>query len=110
MDHSRHQAQDAARALELHQGGPVVVETVEDLRMNRVGSLQPVLVIRVAALGRELLVLRAIEVVEGPRHCVARNELRLFHQRLEEAPADDLEPFFCARGPPRGFDAPDHIA
>ena len=55
VDHRRHQAQHAARALELHQRGPVGVEPVEDLRVDRVGRLDALLVVGVAALGRELL-------------------------------------------------------
>ena len=55
VDHRRHQAQHAAGALELHQRGPVGVEPVEDLRVDRVGRLDALLVVGVAALGRELL-------------------------------------------------------
>ncbi len=65
MDHRRHQAQHAAGALELHQRGPVRVEPVEDLGVDRVGGHDPLLVVGVAALGRELGALRAVEVGEG---------------------------------------------
>ena len=76
VDHRRHQAQHAAGALELHQRRPVGVEPVEDLRVDRVGRLDALLVVGVAALGRELLVLRPVEVGEGARHHVAVLELR----------------------------------
>ena len=76
VDHRRHQAQHAARALELHQRRPVGVEPVEDLRMDRVGRLDALLVVAVAALGRELRLLRAIEIGEGARGHVALLELR----------------------------------
>ena len=72
VDHRRHQAQHAARALELHQRRPVRIEPVEHLRMDRIGRLQALLVVGVAALGRELLMLRAIEIGEGARDVVAR--------------------------------------
>ena len=45
VDHRRHQAQHAARALELEQRGPVGVEPVEDLRVDRVGGLDALLVV-----------------------------------------------------------------
>ena len=65
VDDGGHQAQHAAGALELDQGGPVGVEPVEDLRVDGVGRLDALLVVGVAALGRELLVLGAVEVGEG---------------------------------------------
>ena len=70
----------------------------------------PLLVVGVAALGRELLVLRAVEIGEGPRHHVAVLELRRVGQRLEEPPAHDLEPLLGAGRPPRGLDPADHVA
>ena len=110
MDHRRHQAQHAAGALELHQRGPVGVEPVEDLRVDRVGRLDPLLVVGVAALGRELLVLRAVEIGERARHHVAVLELRRIDQRLEQPPAHDLEALLGARRPPRRLHPPDDVA
>ena len=78
--------------------------------MDRVGRLDPLLVIGIAALGRELLVLRPVEVGEGPRHHVAVLELRRIGQRLEQPPPHDLETLLGARRPPRGLDAAHHIA
>ena len=70
----------------------------------------PLLVIGVAALGRELLVLRPVEVREGPRHHVAVLELRRIGQRLEQPPPHDLEALLGAGRTPRRLDAADHIA
>ena len=100
VDHHRHQAQHPARSLELHQGGPVGVQPVEDLRVDRVGGLHPPLVVSVAALRRELLVLGAVHVEEGPRHRVPGHELVLLNQRLEQAAAHDLEALLGAGRPP----------
>ena len=110
VDHRRHQAQHAARALEFHQRGPVGVEPVENLRVDRIRGLDPLLVVGVAALGRELLVLRAVEVGEGARDHVAVLELRWIGQRLEQPPPHDLKAFLGARRPPRGFDAAHDVA
>ena len=49
VDDGVHQPQDAARALEALEARPVLVEAVEQLRVDRVGLLDPVLV---AALAR----------------------------------------------------------
>jgi hypothetical protein len=75
MDHGRHQAQYAARALELHQGRPVAIEPVEDLRVDGIGRLQALLVIGGAAFRRELVGLRTIEIGEGACHEIALLEL-----------------------------------
>ena len=95
VDHRRHQAQHAAGALEFHQRGPVGVEAVEDLRVDRIGRLDAFLVVGVAALGRELLVLRPVEIGEGPRHHVAVLEL------LAGRPAARTAAGARSRSPPR---------
>jgi hypothetical protein len=99
----------AARALELHQGRPVVVEAVEDFGVDGIGGLDALLVIGGAALGRKLRLLCSIEVGEGPRHDVAVFVLRRIRDRLEEPPADDLESLFGARRAPGGLYAPHHV-
>ena len=110
VDHRRHQAQHAARALELHQRGPVAVEPVEDLGVDRVGGLDALLVVAVPALGRELGSLRAIEVGEGARGHVALLEGVRPGERLEQPPPHDLEAFLGRRRPPRRLHPPDHVA
>ena len=65
VDHRRHQPQHAAGALELHQRGPVGIEPVKDLGVDRVGRLDALFVVGVAALGRELGLLRPVEVRES---------------------------------------------
>ncbi len=57
VDHGRHQAQHAPRALEFHQRGPVGVKAVEDLGVDRVRGLDAFFVVGIPALGRELLML-----------------------------------------------------
>ena len=83
MNHGGHQTQHATRALELHKGGPVGVEPVKNLRVNRIGCLDALFVIGVVALGRKLLVLGPVKIGEGPRHNVAVLELGLIGERLE---------------------------
>ena len=110
VDHRRHQPQHAARALELHQRRPVGVEPVEDLGVDRVGRLDALLVLGIAALGRELLVLRPVQVGERRADHVAVLELGRVDQRLEQPAPHDLEAFLGAGRPPRRLDAADHVA
>src|SRR5262249_52168107 len=99
----------AARALKLHQGGPIVVEPVEDFRVNGVGGLEPLLVFAIAALGWKLLMLRSIEIEKRSGHRVTRHELLALDKRLEQPPPDDFEAFFGAGRPPGRLYAPDGI-
>jgi len=110
VDHGRHQAQDAARALELEQRRPVGVEAVEDLRVDRVRCLDALLVVGVGALRRKLLVLHPVEVGERPRHHVPVLEVRRVGHRLEQPPPHDLETLLGGRRMPRRLDASHHVA
>lgn len=76
VNHRCHKAQYATGTLEFHQRRPIGVEPIEDLRMDWVGCLQPFFVVGIAALGRELLVLRSVKVREGARYYVPVLELR----------------------------------
>ena len=100
MDHGGHQAQHAARALELHQGGPIGVEPVEDLRVDRIRGLDAFLVVAASTLGRELGTLRVIEVRERARGHVTLFEGVGSGERLEQAPPHDLEAFLGSRRTP----------
>ncbi len=108
VDDGRHQAQHAAGPLELVQGGPVVVEPVEQLGVDRVGHLDPALVVGLPALRRKLLLLRAVQLREGAGHGVAGHEL-LAGQGLEQPAADDLEALVGTGRPPRRLDAADGV-
>jgi hypothetical protein len=70
-----HEAKNASRALELGKGGPIVVEPVEYLWVNGISRSNSLLVVGIPALGRKLLVLCPVEVVEAPRNVVAGLEL-----------------------------------
>ena len=78
--------------------------------MDRVCGRDPLFVVGVAALRRELLVLTAVEVGERARDDVAVLEPRRVGERLEQPTADDLEAFLGAGRPPRRLDAPDDVA
>src|SRR5690606_22094027 len=97
--------QHAARSLELDERGPVLVEPVEDFRMNRVGSLNSFLVVAALALGRELGGLGSILVGERASGHVTLLECLRSGQWLEQAPTDDLEALLGGRGSPGRFDA-----
>ena len=91
MDHGRHQAQDTARPLELHQGRPVGIQAVEDLRMDRVGRFQSPFVLPLSATRREGVA--GVGPV-GLGECPARQGARIDPvgcDRLEEAATHDLE-------------------
>ena len=109
MDHRRHQAQHAARALELHQRRPVVVEPVEHFGMNGVSGLETGFVIGLRTLRRKLLLLRAIKIMKRTGHGIARDELLPFDQRFEKSAPHDFESFFRARRPPRRLQTADHV-
>ncbi len=110
MDYGGHQAQHTAGALELDQRRPVGIEAVEDLGVDGVGGAQPLLVIRLARLRRELLALGAVKVIKGAGHRVAGLELVRVNEWLEQAAADNLEAFFGAGRPPRCLDPADGVA
>jgi len=69
--------------------------------VNRIRQLHPALVVRVAALRREFLVLRAVKFRERLHRRIARDELRLLHQRREKPPPHDLETLVLIRRTPR---------
>src|SRR5674536_403898 len=61
-----HQPKDTAGALEALQRGPVLVEPVKQLRVNRVRRPDPTLIRRLAALARELTTVFGVELHESP--------------------------------------------
>ena len=110
VNYRRHQPQHAAGALELGERGPIGIQPVENLRMNRVGRLNAPLVVHRAALRRELDSLRTVQVGEGAGGDVALLEGVRPAERFEQPPPHDLEAFLGACRPPRGFDPGDDIA
>src|SRR5207249_3815427 len=88
--HGCHKSQDATRALKLVQARPVVVQTVEKLRMNRIGGLHSPLVLSFAASRRKLLGLTPVELGKGAYHRVARGKELWIGNRLKEASPDNL--------------------
>ena len=110
MDHRRHEAQNSTRALKLNQRGPVVVETIKNLGMDRIGRLQPFFVIGIAAFGRELLMLRTVQIGEGPSDHITVLELCRVDHQFKQTAAHYLEALFGAGGAPRGLDAADDVA
>src|SRR5258707_3486672 len=78
--------------------------------MDRVGSTDALLIVRVTALRGKFLMLRPVEISKGASYHVAVRKLRRISQWLEEPPPHDLEPLFGARRSPRRFDPPHDIA
>src|ERR1700730_13233557 len=97
MNDGRHETQDATRSLESRECRPIGVESVEYLRMDRIGGLDPSLVIEVAALRREFLLLRAVKVVALARNGVPCDKLCFFSKRLKQTPPYDLAAFLSTR-------------
>src|SRR5690606_19369771 len=92
------------------QSGPIVVEAVKDFRVDGIRGTEALQIIAIAALGRELLMLGAVEVEESLCRGIALDELVLLDDRLEEATADDFKTFFGTGGFPRRFHAADGVA
>jgi hypothetical protein len=88
-----HETQHTARALELHQRGPVGIQPVEHLGMNWIRGLHPLLVVSAATFRRELRRLRVVQLGKAPRRQIPVLEL-IPGNRLEQSPTDDLEPLF----------------
>src|SRR5688572_25317668 len=109
MYYRRHQPKHAARTLKLNKRRPIAVEPVEDLRMDRVGRFDSLLILRIFALGRELRLLRPVQVGECSGNHIAVLELSRICQWLKQSPPHDLESFLCARWSPRRLHATDDI-
>ena len=67
MDDVAHQSEHAPGALESVKRRPVLVEPIEQLRVQRVGRFDPSLVCRLARLARELAGVPGVELHERPR-------------------------------------------
>src|SRR5688500_14974657 len=78
--------------------------------MDRVCRLDSLLILCVPTLGRELRLLRPVEVRQRARHYIAVLELSRICQRLEQPPPHDLETFLGAGWSPRGFHPPHDVA
>src|SRR5262249_39733264 len=92
MEYRRPQAPHPTGALEFHQRGPVGVEAVKHFRVNGIRRLETLLVVRVAALRRELLVLTPVEISKRPRPHITVCEPCRISQGLKEPTAHDLKP------------------
>src|SRR5664280_3147094 len=99
MHDGTHQPKDTAGALEALQRGPVLVEPVKQLRVNRVRRPDPTLIRRLAALARELTTVFGVELHESPSH---GGDVPLgIRPRLDEQPPPhDLERLVRCRWPP----------
>lgn len=75
MDRLRHQAQDAARALELLKRTPARIELVEQLGMDRIGLLQLAPIILIRAALREIVGVFPVQLGELLQRVVAMMEL-----------------------------------
>src|SRR5437763_518625 len=103
MDHRGHQTQHAACPLEFVERRPIVVESVEHLRVDRVSHLDAAFVISFAAFRRELLLLRAVQFDEGVGNRVASNEL-VSGKWLKQSAPNDLEALVWAGWAPGCLD------
>ncbi len=109
MDDLRQQAQHAPGPLELVQRGPLPVELVEHVRVNRVGRFElPPIRPLAASRGEVGLVLR-VQAGEPIDDRIPRGELVLVRDGIEQPPPDDLEPLVGAGGSPRGSEALEHV-
>src|SRR5690349_681147 len=77
--------------------------------MNRVGGLNPFLVIGGTALRRKLRSLHVVELGETARRQITVLEL-VARNRLEEPSTDDLKTLLGRRRPPGRFHTANHVA
>lgn len=108
LDDLGHQAQHPARPLEAVERGPVAVEAIEQLGVDRVGVAQAPLVVPLPATLRELLLVFAVVGRERANDGISKRSLRCL-DRLEQAPANDLEALFRAGRRPGGSGAPEGV-
>ena len=108
MDDVGHQVEDAPGALEAVQGGPVVVETVEQFGVQRIGVADPLLVVT----RRHFLGKSAGAVAVEAHVCFGDGgnaPARLRVGVLEDTATHDLEGLVLRGGPPLVGDAPDDV-
>ena len=93
VDDDGHVLEHAAGALEFFQSGPILVEPVEDLRVDRVGAAQTLEVFVGLGLNRELVGVLPVEVGKLAADAF---HLSALARVLEQPPAHDLERFLGA--------------
>ena len=104
VDHLRHQLQHAARALEVVQRGPVFIQAVEHLGVDRVGVFQPFQILAVLRLGGQVVAVGDVVVRKRPAHRLHR---QLIVDVAEQAAAHDLERFLGGHRLPQRLNAPE---
>ena len=108
VDDRGHQPQHATGPLEPVQRRPVAVQPVEQLRVQRVRRLDPLLIRRLGDPRRELGPVLRVEVGEHPGDR-ADVRLRVGPRILEQPLPDDRERLHRRRGPPLVGDPVDHL-
>ena len=108
MDDGRHHAQQPARALEAIEGAPVLVEPIEEFRMDGIGALHPLPVFELGRLGGELGTALAIEIEKRLEDRIPLR-IALGGERLEQPATDDLVALLGGGRPPARLDAPDYV-
>src|SRR6266478_2683744 len=88
MNDLRHELQHASGALEVVQRRPVLIEAIENLRVNRISMLQALEIMTVLRLRREVRSAGRVEVRVGAADLL-RGEFVV--DLREQAPTDDLE-------------------
>ena len=106
MDDRSHQPQHAAGALEPLQCGPVIVQAVEDLRVDGVAGNHPVAVLHLFDLRRKIAGVGLVQLAELGADPVAG--LRVLAVK-EEAAAHDFKAFVGGNRFPDGFHPPEGV-
>ena len=102
VDDDGHVLQHPARALKLVQRGPVLVQPVKHLRVNRVGVRNALLVARLLRLARKLGRVLSVQLAKSPCRGV---HLRWVAHGVKQPPAHNLEGLFRRHRLPDRFDA-----
>ena len=100
MDDRSHQAQDTTGSLESFQCGPILIQTVKHLRVDRVAGNHSFPILHLAGFHREISLVLVIHLTELRADRIAG--LRVFAVQ-EEPPAHDLKALVCRHRLPDGL-------
>ena len=91
MNHGGHESKNSTCSLKLCQCGPIPIKPVKNLRMDRIGVLDPLLVISVPTFGGKFLLLTPVHIPKSPGYHIPLFKLIRIGYRFKEPSLDNLE-------------------
>ena len=102
MNHLGHQFEHTTGALKVIQGGPIFIQAVKHLGVNRVGAHQAVEIPALLRLAREVVAVGGVVIRKGPAHRFRR---QFVGDSAEQATTDDLKRLLGAHRFPQRLNA-----